>query len=88
MPNRVIVVDGESWTVEPSGRTTQYVRDEFSLLFTRGHGPDRERRVTRYSPPAARDPEGSLDELTDQELGQLLTTSEPAWISPETGYQR
>lgn len=88
MPKRVIVVDGEPWTVEPSGRVTQYARDEFSLLFTRGRGADRERRITRYSPPAARNPEGSLDELTDQELASLLASSEPAWISPETGYQR
>lgn len=88
MPKRVIVVEGQSWTVEPSGRTTQYGRDEFSLLFTRGRGTDRQRRVTRYSPPAARNPEASLDELTDQELTRLLVSSEPAWISPETGYQR
>ena len=48
MPARTIDVDGSRWEVTPSGRVTQYVRDEFTLLFTRGTGPGREQRVTRY----------------------------------------
>jgi hypothetical protein len=50
MPRRVIAVDGEQWEVAVSGRTTQYLKDEFGLVFTRGVGSSREQRVVRYSP--------------------------------------
>jgi hypothetical protein len=50
MPRRAVDIDGERWEVVPSGRVTRYDRDEFSLTFIRGTGPDRERRVARYSP--------------------------------------
>ena len=43
-------LDGKSWLVFPSGRVTQYDRDEFALVFVHGTGADREVRVTRYSP--------------------------------------
>jgi hypothetical protein len=88
MPRRIIDVDGERWEVAVSGRSTQYTKDEFSLVFTRGTGPDRERRVVRYSPLGAKSRESSLDELTDRELAELLAFSQPAWVSPELGYRR
>jgi hypothetical protein len=88
MPRRIIDVDGERWDVAVSGRSTQYTKDEFGLVFTRGTGPDRERRVVRYSPLGAKSRESSLDELTDRELADLLAFSQPAWISPELGYRR
>lgn len=88
MPRRIIDVDGERWEVAVSGRSTQYTKDEFGLVFTRGTGPDRERRVVRYSPLGAKSRESSLDELTDRELSDLLGFSQPAWISPELGYRR
>jgi hypothetical protein len=88
MPRRIIDVDGERWEVAVSGRSTQYTKDEFGLVFTRGTGPDRERRVVRYSPLGAKSRESSLDELTDRELADLLAFSQPAWISPELGYRR
>jgi hypothetical protein len=88
MPRRIIDVDGERWEVAVSGRSTQYTKDEFGLVFTRGTGPDRERRVVRYSPLGAKSRESSLDELTDRELAELLAFSQPAWISPELGYRR
>jgi hypothetical protein len=88
MPRRIIDVDGEPWEVAVSGRSTQYTKDEFGLVFTRGTGPDRERRVVRYSPLGAKSRESSLDELTDRELAELLAFSQPAWISPELGYRR
>ena len=47
MPRRIIDVDGVQWLVAVSGRNTQYTKDEFGLVFTRGTGPGRERRVTR-----------------------------------------
>jgi len=88
MPRRMIDVDGERWEVAVSGRSTQYTKDEFSLVFTRGTGPDRERRVVRYSPLGAKSRELSLGQLSDKELADLLAYSQPAWTSPELGYRR
>ena len=86
MPARTITVDGASWDVYPSGRITQYDRDEFALVFVRGTGPEREVRVTRYSPQGARSREQSLAELTDVELRRLFDYSQPSFTSPEAGY--
>ena len=88
MPRRIITANGEQWEVAVSGRITQYVKDEFGLIFTRGVGPDREQRVARYSPLGAKSRELSLSELSDQELGDLLGHSQPSWTAPETGYRR
>jgi hypothetical protein len=86
MPSRTITVDGASWDVFPSGRITQYDRDEFGLVFVRGTGPDREVRVTRYSPQGARSRELSLAEMSEAELRQLFEFSQPSFTSPEAGY--
>lgn len=86
MPARTITVDGAVWEVYPSGRITQYDRDEFALVFVRGAGPQREVRVTRYSPQGIRSREESLAELSDPELKQLLAYSQPSFTSPEAGY--
>ena len=88
MPRRVIEADGERWVVSVSGRNTQYTKDEFGLVFTRGTGAGREQRVTRYSPLGAKSRELSLRELSDQELRDLLAHSQPSWTSPEMGYRR
>jgi len=88
MPARTIEVDGTTWKVAPSGHVTQFTRDEFSMLFTRGTGPDREQRVARYSPLGARSRELSLTELTEKQLRELFARSQPSWTSPETGYRR
>jgi hypothetical protein len=88
MPRRVIEVDGELWKVAVSGRVTQYVKDEFGLLFTRGVGPNREQRVVRYSPLGAKSRELSLGQLSDLELRDLLRHSQPSWTAPEMGYRR
>src|SRR5438093_1366335 len=65
MPTRSITVNGRTWRVLPSGRVTQYDRDEFSLMFITGTGATRTVRVTRYSPQCARSRAQSLAELTD-----------------------
>jgi hypothetical protein len=88
MPRRIIEVDGEQWEVAVSGRVTQYVKDEFGLVFTRGTGPKREQRVVRYSPLGAKSRETSLAQLSDAELGELLAHSQPSWTAPELGYRR
>jgi len=88
MPRRIIEVDGAQWQVAVSGRSTQYNKDEFGLVFTRGTGPDREQRVVRYSPLGAKSGELSLARLSDRELADLLAVSQPAWTSPELGYRR
>jgi hypothetical protein len=88
MPRRIITANGEQWEVAVSGRTTQYVKDEFGVIFTRGVGPDREQRVARYSPLGAKSRELSLSQLSDRELSDLLTHSQPSWTAPEMGYRR
>ena len=88
MPRRIIEVGGEQWNVQASGRITQYVKDEFGLVFTRGTGPQQERRVVRYSPLGAKSRETSLGQLSDQELKELLQHSQPSWTAPEMGYRR
>ena len=83
---RVITVDGETWHVYLSGRVTSYDRDEFGLIFEKGTGSGRERRVTRFSPLGARSREAALTELSDQYLQQLFHQSQPARTSPEISY--
>jgi hypothetical protein len=88
MPRRMLEVDGDQWEVAVSGRITQYTKDEFGLVFSRGIGPDRERRVVRYSPLGAKSRELSLGRMSDRELRELLAHSQPSWTSPELGYRR
>jgi hypothetical protein len=87
MPRRVIEIDGEPWTVSVSGRVTQYVKDEFGLVFSRGSGPGAERRVVRYSPLGAKSTELALAQLSDRELRELFAHSQPSWTAPELGYR-
>lgn len=86
MPTRTITVDGKSWKVYPSGRVTQYDRDEFGLIFISGSGSEREVRVTRYSPAGARSRERSLAEMSEADLARMLAHSQPSFTSPEAGY--
>ena len=86
MPTRSITLAGRRWQVMPSGRVTQYDRDEFALLFIAGTGAEREIRVTRYSPHGARWREQSLVEMSDVELARLFDLSQPSDTSPEAGY--
>ncbi|HEY7396248.1 MAG TPA: hypothetical protein VH559_15440 [Gemmatimonadaceae bacterium] len=86
MPTRTIDIDGSSWLVFPSGRVTQYDRDEFGLIFVNGVGADRKVRVTRYSPMGSRSREQSLIELSDVDLKRLFGTSQPSTTSPEADY--
>lgn len=88
MPTRTIDVNGTTWKVTPTGHVTQFVRDEFTMLFTKGTGPDRVERVAKYAPLGARSRELSLAELTDAQLRELFARSQPSWTSPETGYRR
>ena len=88
MPRRIIEVDGEQWKVAVSGRSTQYTKDEFGLVFTRGTGPGREQRVVRYSPRGAKSRELSLARMSDGDLARLLAVSQPGWTAPELGYRR
>lgn len=85
---RIVDVNGERWAVSPTGRVTQYEKDEFSLRFTRlppGSAPD---RVARYSPLLAKSRENSLTQLSDAELVALFRVSQPSWTSSELGYRR
>jgi hypothetical protein len=86
MPTRTISLDGRAWRVMPSGKVTQYDRDEFALLFVAGAGENREVRVTRYSPQGIRSREAALVELSDADLSRLFAQSQPSEMSPEAGY--
>jgi hypothetical protein len=84
----MLEVNGERWEVYPSGRVTAYERDEFGLVFEKGEGPQRVRRVTRYAPLGARRWDAALAELSVRELETLFRQSQPAWTSPEAHYGR
>lgn len=86
MPTRTITADGRTWNVIPSGRVTQYDRDEFALLFASGTGENREVRVTRYSPQGTRSREQALTEMSDADLTRLFRQSQSSEMSPEAGY--
>jgi len=85
---RTIRIDGEKWEVAPSGRVTVYTQDEYGIVFQKGSGQDRVRRVTRYSPIGARRPDKALAELSDHRLLELFRQSQPAWTSPVTQYAK
>lgn len=87
MPARTLTIDGRPWKVYPSGFLTQYVGDEFGLIFVAGRADAREVRVTRYSPLGAGAREQSLAELEDIELVELFRMSQPSARSPEAGYR-
>jgi hypothetical protein len=86
MARRLLAVNGERWEVYPSGRVTVYGRDQLGLIFEHGTGPQRHRRVTRYSPLGSRSPERSFVELSERELLELFQQSQPAWTAPEVNY--
>ena len=86
MARRTVMIDGERWTVAPSGRVTAYDRDEFGLVFEKGTGPARIRRVTRSSPRGARRWDAALAQLDDAAVLELFHQSQPAWTSPEAAY--
>lgn len=87
MPSRTFTIDGRAWSVYPSGRVTQYDRDEFALIFVSDAPGPRSVRVTRYSPLSTRSRERSLAELSDAELGRLFAASQPGETSPEADYR-
>jgi hypothetical protein len=88
MPSRTIEAGGKRWQVYPSGRVTQYDRDEFGLVFVSGTGAEREVRVTRYSPVGTRSRERSLVEMSDVDLQRLFGYSQPSDTSPEVDYAK
>jgi hypothetical protein len=88
MPLRSVDVNGQKWSVYPSGYITVYTQDEYGLLFSRGKGKDREVRVTRYSPQSTRSREQAFAELSETQLKELFEQSQPSFTSPEAGYER
>jgi hypothetical protein len=84
---RTISHAGVTWSVAPSGFVTQYVGDEFGLVFTRVGDERSDVRFSRYSPGSARSREASLDALTDAALIRLLITSQSSVRAPEGGYR-
>jgi hypothetical protein len=86
MPTRTLNIGGRSWRVFPSGRVTQYERDEFGIMFVTDAGGKREVRVTRYSPVGTRSRERAFAEMSDADLTRLFDTSQPGDTSPEADY--
>lgn len=86
MTMRRVTIDGETWEVLPSGRTTVYGRDQIGLLFQHGTGPERHRRYTHFTPVGTRAPDGAIAELSERQLRDLYRASQPAWTAPEAGY--
>ena len=86
MARRAIEIDGERWHVYLSGRVSQYDRDEFGLVFEKGTGPQRVRRVTRFAPVGARSWDAALAGLSDRYLVSLFAQSQVARTSPEVAY--
>lgn len=83
---RIMAVDGQQWEAYLSGRITVYDRDQLSIIFEQGTGPQRRRRVTRYTPTGSRAYDRSFAELSDRELVDLFRSSQPAWTAPEVAY--
>ena len=86
MARRSLTVDGQAWEVSPSGRSSIYGQDQYSLLFQLGTGPKRKRRFSRYNPTGARRTDASLSELSERQLLELFRQSQPAWTAPESAY--
>jgi hypothetical protein len=84
---RMISIDGQQWAVAPSGFVTQYVGDEFGVVFTRVDADAPLVRFTRYSPGSVRSREASFEALSDAALVRLFLTSQASERSPEGGYR-
>ncbi len=84
---RTISQNGAVWAVAPSGFVTQFVGDEFGVVFTRVDSEGAEVRFSRYSPGATRSREASFEALSDATLLRLLGTSQPSVRAPEGGYR-
>lgn len=86
MARRAIEVDGETWDVYPSGRVSNYARDEFGIVFEKGSGDSRTRRVVRFRPLGAQGRDRALAGVSDARLVELFQASQPSWTSPEVSY--
>ncbi len=84
---RTISHAGVQWAAAPSGFITQYVGDEFGVVFTRLDAAHDEVRFSRYSPGSLRSREAAFDALSDAALRRLLLTSQPSVRAPEGGYR-
>ncbi len=88
MARRILEVDGETWHVYTSGRVTVYDRDELGLVFEKGTGPHRVRRVTRFSPLGTKRWDAAFAALSEQQLREYFQQSQPVQTSPEAQYGR
>jgi hypothetical protein len=86
MPTRSVTIEGKTRNCFPSGSLTQYDRYEFCMIFFKGTRTGRSGRYTRYSPVGSRSREQSLVELSEDELHQLFSYSQPSDTSPEADY--
>jgi hypothetical protein len=85
--SRTITHDGMSWAVAPSGFVTQYLGDEFGLVYTRLGSDAADVRFSRYSPSGTRSREAAFASLSDATLLRLFLMSQPSARAPEGGYR-
>ena len=85
--SRTIAHEGARWTVSPSGFVTQYLGDEFGLVYTRIDSDVAEVRFSRYSPAGARSREAAFAALSDATLLRLFLMSQSGARAPEGGYR-
>jgi hypothetical protein len=89
MPRRILEVNGQRWEASPAGRTTQYLRDEFGVVFSRPVVGGQEQRLARYSPVGTRSSvDSALAEMPEYQLRELFERSQPSWTAAETEYRR
>lgn len=84
---RVVEQNGLRWAAAPSGFITQFVGDEFGVVFSRVDADMVDVRFSRYSPQGVRSREASFEQLSDATLRRLLQQSQPSVRAPEGGYQ-
>jgi hypothetical protein len=84
---RTFLYDGIRWSASPSGFMTQYVGDEFGVVFQRVDDSRTDVRFSRYSPAGSRSREASFTALSDAALVRLLLASQSSVRAPEGGYR-
>jgi hypothetical protein len=87
MSTRTITYEGTRWSVVPSGFVTQYVGDEFGVVFQRVDGERADVRFSRYSPTGTRSRDAAFAALSDAALIRLLLSSQSSVRAPEGGYR-
>lgn len=88
MTARTVSHNGVRWSAVPSGFITQFVGDEFGIVFQRMDAERADVRFSRYSPRGTRSRDAAFAALSDAALLRLLLASQSSARAPEGGYRR